>query len=124
MTTETTGGVTITVTDTPEPEATAFIADGLADYNEGQAGFRDFKPLAVLVRDPATGELIGGLYGRTSLGVLFIDRFFLPQKLRRNRLGSRLLAMAEVEGKRRGCSVAALFTLAVPGARLLLEAGL
>lgn len=43
--------------------------------------------------------------------MLFIDRFFLPEKYRGNRLGARLLAMAEEEGKRRGCAVIALFTL-------------
>lgn len=101
----------ITLTDAPEPEATAFIAESLAGYNESKAGFRDFRPLAVLVRDPDTGALIGGLYGRTSLGVMFIDRFFLPEGLRGNRLGSRLLAMAEDEGRRRGCMLAGLFTL-------------
>ena len=101
----------IILTDAPEPEATAFIAESLALYNESKAGFRDYRPLAVLVSDPETGELIGGLYGRTSLGVMFIDRFFLPERLRGNRLGSRLLAMAEAEGRRRGCALAGLFTL-------------
>lgn len=101
----------ITVTDAPAPEATVFIAESLAGYNAGKAGFRDFRPLAVLVSDPATGELIGGLYGRTSLGVMFIDRFFLPERLRGNGLGSRMLALAEAEGKRRGCALAGLFTL-------------
>ena len=101
----------LTLTDAPEASATAVIADGLAGYNEGQAGFRDYRPLAVLVSDPASGEVIGGLYGRTSLGVMFIDRFFLPDTLRGNRLGSRVLAMAEAEGKRRGCALAGLFTL-------------
>jgi GNAT superfamily N-acetyltransferase len=101
----------IIVTDAPDPEATAFIAESLAGYNESRAGFRDFRPLAILVSDPDTGELIGGLYGRTSLGVMFIDRFFLPEMLRGNRLGSRLLAMAEAEGRRRGCTLAGLFTL-------------
>ena len=42
---------------------------------------------------------------------MFIDRFFLPEHLRGNRLGSRLLAMAEAEGRRRGCALAGLFTL-------------
>jgi GNAT superfamily N-acetyltransferase len=107
----TSSDLTITVTDEPQPNATALIADSLAEFNEGKAGYRNFKPLAVLVSDPRTGELIGGLYGRTSLGVMFIDRFFLPERLRGNRLGSRLLAMAEAEGKRRGCALAGLFTL-------------
>lgn len=103
----------ITVTDAPAGEATAFIAESLAGYNESKAGFRDFRPLAVLVTDPDTGELIGGLYGRTSLGVMFIDRFFLPERLRGNGLGSRVLALAEAEGRRRGCAMAGLFTLEI-----------
>jgi GNAT superfamily N-acetyltransferase len=101
----------ITLTDAPEPGATAVIQEGLGAYNDEKAGFRDFRPLAVLVSDPETSEVLGGLYGRSYLGVLFIDRFFLPEKYRGNRLGARLLAMAEEEGKRRGCAVIALFTL-------------
>ena len=104
---------TVTVTDAPGDEAIGFIAESLAAYNESQIGFRDFKPLAVLVTDPKSGLLLGGLYGRTSLGVMFIDRFFLPENARRNRLGSRVLALAEAEGKRRGCTMAGLFTLEV-----------
>lgn len=105
------GNLRVTLTDTPDPTETAVIAEGLAGYNEGKAGLRDYRPLAVLVADPETGEVIGGLYGRTSLGVLFIERFFLPEERRGNRLGSRILAMAEEEGRRRGCALAALFTL-------------
>jgi GNAT superfamily N-acetyltransferase len=101
----------IRLTDAPDPRDSAIIAEGLAGYNESKAGFRDYRPLAVLASDPETGETIGGLYGRTSLGVLFIERFFLPEKFRGNRLGSRLLEMAEAEGKRRACALAALFTL-------------
>ena len=105
------GNLRISLTDAPDPAATAVIADGLAGYNEEKGGLRDHRPLAVLVADPETGEVIGGLYGRTSLGVLFIERFFLPETRRGNRLGSRILAMAEEEGRRRGCALVALFTL-------------
>jgi GNAT superfamily N-acetyltransferase len=103
----------ITLTDDPAPEDTAVIADGLRAYNTEKAGIADFKPLAVLVSDPATGKVVGGLYGRSYLGQLFIDRFFLPEGLRRGRIGSRLLDMAEEEGRRRGCAYIALFTLEI-----------
>ncbi len=73
----------ITVTDAPDPGATAVITEGLGAYNDSQGGVRDFRPIAVLVADPATGATIGGLYGRTSYGCLFIDRFFLPEEYRR-----------------------------------------
>jgi GNAT superfamily N-acetyltransferase len=103
---------TVTLTDAPDPAAIAVITDGLGAYNDAAAGSpSDFRPLGVLVSDPETGAVLGGLYGRSYRGVLFIDRFFLPAHMRRNRIGARLLAMAEDEGRRRGCAVIALFTL-------------
>ena len=103
----------ITITDAPEAGDTSVIADGLAAYNFSQTGYRDHRPLAVFVRDPANGKVLGGLYGRTSFGLLYVERFFLPEDLRRGRIGSRVLAMAEEEGRRRGCTRIALTTLEV-----------
>jgi GNAT superfamily N-acetyltransferase len=65
------------------------------------------------VTDPVSGKVLGGLHGSSSLGLLRIDRFFLPEDLRRDRLGSRLLAMAEAEGRRRGCTRIALNTMEI-----------
>ena len=95
---------TITLTDAPDDDEGAVIAQGLRAYNEAQAGYSDSRELAVLVRDPETKKVVGGLHGRTSLGLLRVERFFLPEDLRRGRLGSRILAMAEEEGRRRGCT--------------------
>src|SRR5690242_21912262 len=88
-------------TDSPDPADIAVIADGLRAYNTSMAGYDDYKPLAVFVTDPATGKVVGGLYGGSYLGQLRVDRFFLPEGLRRDRIGSRVLAMAEEEGRRR-----------------------
>jgi len=87
------------------------ITDGLRAYNEARAGSWDGRPLAIFARDPETKNVVGGLLGRTSLGLLRVDTFFLPEDLRRVRLGSRILAMAEEEGRRRGCTRAVLSTL-------------
>jgi GNAT superfamily N-acetyltransferase len=54
--------------------------------------------------------VVGGLTGRTSRGVLFIDMFFLPESMRGTGLGSQLLEMAEEEGRRRGCRIGLLHT--------------
>jgi GNAT superfamily N-acetyltransferase len=102
---------TITLTDAPDDDERAVITDGLRAYNEARAGCWDGRPLAILVRDPETEEVLGGLLGRTSLGLLRVDTFFLPEDLRQGRLGSRILAMAEEEGRRRGCTRAVLSTL-------------
>jgi hypothetical protein len=112
----------LALTDLPGEEAEAVIRDGLSSYNFAQAGYRDQRRLAVLAGDPDSGEVIGGLIGRTSMGLLFIDRFFLPESLRKRGLGSRLIKMAEEEGARlrQGGAVHGAF----PGARFLSAPGL
>jgi GNAT superfamily N-acetyltransferase len=102
---------TITLTDAPDDDEGAVITNGLRAYNQARAGTWDGRPLAIFARDPETQKVVGGLLGRTSLGLLTVERFFLPEDLRRARLGSRILAMAEEEGRRRGCTRAVLSTL-------------
>ena len=102
---------TMTLTDTPDDDERAVIMDGLRASNQAQAGDWDGRPLAVLSRDLETKKVVGGLLGRTSLGLLTVERFFLPEALRRNRLGSQILAMAEEEARRRGCTRGVLSTL-------------
>src|SRR5258707_12147499 len=92
----------LALTDTPGAEAEAVIRDGLGSYNFAQAGYRDQRPLAVLGSDPDNGEGIGGLIGPTSNGVLFFERFFLPDALGNAGLGIRLIQSAVKEGARRG----------------------
>jgi GNAT superfamily N-acetyltransferase len=101
---------TVIVTDTPAADDVAVIAQGLGTYNVEQTGIHDYKPLAVLVRD-ADGKTIGGISGRSSLGLLFLDLVYLPKTLRGGGLGQRLLVMAEEEGCRRGCKRAVLYTI-------------
>jgi GNAT superfamily N-acetyltransferase len=103
----------IVVTDAPDAADTAVIAEGLRAYNTEKAGYDDYKPLAVFVTDPASGKVVGGLFGGSYLGQLRVDRFFLPENHRRDRIGSRVLAMAEEEGRRRGCSRVMLNTLEI-----------
>ena len=101
----------LTVTDAPDSKAEEVIEEGLAQYNENNAGYRDSRPLAVLVSDPDTKAVVGGLMGRTSLGLLFIDLFFLPASLRKQGLGGRIMQEAEAEARRRGCRKAVVTTI-------------
>jgi GNAT superfamily N-acetyltransferase len=101
----------VVLTDAPDPRLKRILDAGLADHNEEMARRRDWRPLAVTVRDPETGELAGGLLGRTSMGLFFLDLFFLPKKLRGNGIGSQALRMAEVEAISRGCRAATLVTV-------------
>ena len=101
----------LTVTDAPSPEARAAIGEGLHRYNVEQCGVDDGRPLAVVVTDPETQAVLGGITGRTSLGVLFVDLVFLPEQLRGGGVGRRMLALAEDEARRRGCATVVLYTL-------------
>jgi GNAT superfamily N-acetyltransferase len=103
----------ISVTDEVDSADATVISDGLRAYYLSQTGYYDFRPLAVLVRDPQTGKVVGGLHGRSEFGLVYVAWFFLPEDLRRARIGSRVLAMAEEEGRRRGCTRIALTTLSI-----------
>ena len=101
----------LTLTDAPDPTASAVIEAGLAGFNKEKAGYWDWRPLAVLVSDADTNEVIAGLLGRTSLGLLFIDTFFLPEALRGQGLGSEIMRQAEDEARHRGCRGSVLYTI-------------
>jgi len=103
----------IIVAEELDPADVAVITDGLRAYYVNQAGHYDFRPLAVFVRDPQTGKVVGGLHGRSEFGLVYVAWFFLPEHLRGVRIGSRVLAMAEEEGRRRGCTRIALTTLSI-----------
>ncbi len=71
------------------------------------------RSFALKLRGGETGEVVGGLHGRSEFGLVYVAWFFLPEDLRRVRIGSRVLAMAEEEGRRRGCTRIALTTLSI-----------
>lgn len=102
---------TMTVTDTPGVAAEALIENNLHAFNRMQAGHVDSRTLAVLVRDTVTTEVVGGLLGKTSLGLLFIDLVFLPEATRGKGIGSEMMRLAEEEARRRGCTTVVLFTI-------------
>jgi GNAT superfamily N-acetyltransferase len=101
----------IFVTDVPEAADVELISAGLDEFNTEQAGVNDRQSLAVFVRDSDTGRVVGGLTGRTSLGLLFVDLFYLPAELRGGGIGSAILRRAEDEAIRRGCRTGVLYTI-------------
>lgn len=87
------------------------IEEGLNEFNDLMTGISDRKPLSVLVKSASTGEVLGGMQGRSSLGLLFVDLFYLPPALRKMGIGSDILRRFEDEGRKRGCSAAFLYTI-------------
>ena len=108
---------TLVLTDAPSHEARKIFDDGLANHGVEQAGYWDARPIAVLAQHPSDGRILGGLVGRTSLGLMFIELAFLPEELRNRGLGSRMLQMAENEAVRRGCCAGVLYTISFQAPR-------
>ena len=82
----------IAVTDELDSADVAVITDGLRAYDLNQTGYHDFRPLAVLVRDPQTGKVIGGLHGRSEFRarlcrLVLSARGFAPRTDRQPRIG-------------------------------------
>jgi GNAT superfamily N-acetyltransferase len=96
---------------TRDPQAEAVVTGGLAAYNREKFGRVDTRTLDILVQDGEGGEIVGGLLGRSSLGLFFLDLFYLPETLRGAGLGSRIVALAEEEARRRGCTRAFVYTV-------------
>ncbi|TFF13997.1 N-acetyltransferase [Pseudomonas sp. BCA14] len=101
----------IEISDQPNPDAESILGHGLAAFNEDVTGLNDRLPLTVLLKCPDTRQTLGGITGKTSLGMAFLDLFHLPEALRGSGLGSRLLQVFEGEARRRGCAHAVLYTL-------------
>jgi GNAT superfamily N-acetyltransferase len=85
----------IVVTDNPPPSERQSILDPLNAYNEMHGGPSRYRTLAVLLRDPKNGETIGGLWAVSAYDWLRIDLLFVPEELRGEGLGSRLVCQAE-----------------------------
>lgn len=61
------------------------------------------KPdFAILLRDPDTQAVVGGLYGMDGFGWAFVKYLAVPDEYRGQGLGSRLLAEAEAIARERG----------------------
>ncbi|MBV9783896.1 MAG: GNAT family N-acetyltransferase [Acidisphaera sp.] len=95
---------------TPDSEAKAAAGAALDEHNLEKTGFADRIPIGARISDPDSGTVIGGLWGRTELGLLFLDMFFVRKEARGNALGARLLAAVEAEAIRRGCKKAVVET--------------
>jgi GNAT superfamily N-acetyltransferase len=102
----------LTLTEHPSDEDEKAVGDALDRFNQRHTGAVHARPLAVLINAPESDKVVGGLIGRTSLGLLFVDLLFVPDELRGQGIGVRLMNQAEDEAIRRGCRQSVLYTIA------------
>jgi GNAT superfamily N-acetyltransferase len=90
------------LSDEPNPEDVQFLEDQIGEHNMVRTGRRDFRPLAVFVRNEQD-EILAGLDGFTWAGWLEIKFVWVREDLRGRGYGRRLLEAAEDEARVRGC---------------------
>ena len=92
-----------TIDQDPDDSGRRALLDLIIAFNNAQTGTSGpSQKLSLLVRDPATGAVRGGLRGESYYGWLFVELLVLSEELRGQGLGTRLMGAAEAEAGRRG----------------------
>jgi GNAT superfamily N-acetyltransferase len=93
---------TLRLTDTPDDAARKGIIEPLIAYNVAKTGRTDHRPLVLTITD-TSGQVVGGLWGRTGFDWLFVELLVVPESLRGRGVGTDLMQRAEAEAAARGC---------------------
>lgn len=100
------------VTNEADPLLVNTLVEGVRQHIHEQMGDEATQPLLVVARDNS-GELLGGLYGRTIYKKLLIDTLWVDKNHRGTGLGKQLLNLAENEAIQRGCIIFQVDTLSI-----------
>jgi GNAT superfamily N-acetyltransferase len=95
--------------EAPTLEARQAVLGPLAAFNAANGYPGDSRPVALLVRNEC-GEIVGGLWGRTGYGWLFVEFLVVPEALRGLGVGTELMDFAERIARERACTGAWLTT--------------
>ncbi|XUY26032.1 GNAT family N-acetyltransferase [Agrobacterium sp. rho-8.1] len=102
----------ITISNAADKDSEAAVFTALKAYNLARFGPSDWQELVISLRDE-DGKVIGGLCGHTARSWLYTRLLFVPEDMRGQGLGARLLAMAEDEARKRGCKGAWIDTMSL-----------
>ena len=92
----------LAVIDDPAPQHVRRLQDGIYEFGAQATGIADGRELAVLLRG-SDGEVAGGAYGWSWGGTCYIRYLFLPEGMRNQGHGTRIMGIVEQEAVRRGC---------------------
>ncbi len=112
----------ISMEDAPPAEDVQAVHKGLEAYNQRIAPSSAYQPLTIMLRRP-DGTVAGGLLGGSYWGWLHVDILWLDEAARGQGLGTRLLTLAEDEGRRRGCQQIYLDTMSFQALPFYLKHG-
>ena len=100
--------VKIEITAEPDEGDEALVMAGTRAYNSAFVE-GDGRSLCVFARDD-NGDIVGGVTARTYWQYLDVKFLWVHERFRKEGLGSKLMAAAEEEARRRGCKNAFLDT--------------
>ncbi len=93
----------LTIGDSPDPARDReTILDRLIAFNRQRHGPPASRPFTLTLRD-AADRTVGGAYGGTAYGWAFVEVLFVPEEVRGQGYGSRLIAAVETLARERGC---------------------
>jgi GNAT superfamily N-acetyltransferase len=98
-----------TLESQPSAEDVQTVRNGLLAFNNSHASIEGYEQLNVFLR-AGDKSVVGGLLGETCWGWLYVKILWMDDSARGRGYGSQLLAMAEREAARRGCTHAHLDT--------------
>ena len=90
------------VAENPDTEARDLILALLHADNSRKTSRQERSDFAVLLRDLATREVVGGLWAMDDFGWAFITYLYVPPELRGLRLGEQMMIEAEAIARERG----------------------
>ena len=85
------------------------VLGGLIGYNTEKMGRQKYRRLAISLREDE--KIVGGIVGEVWTTVLFIQFFWMEQKLRGKDYGTRLIGAIEDEAKKVGATRSYLDTM-------------
>ncbi len=94
--------MTIEVVAAPGEAERDAILRALVAHNDAAVGPTDRRQVAIVVRDDA-GAIVGGLWGMIGYRWLFIQYLALPETMRGQGVGRRLMRQAEAEARADDC---------------------
>jgi GNAT superfamily N-acetyltransferase len=93
----------IDVDESPDPALRDAILKPLRAFNESKVGPVKTETLAIVLRDPESGAVSGGLWGTSVAGWLYVDLVVVPEAFRGRGWGTELVRQAEGIARKRGC---------------------
>lgn len=110
------------MTDNPKEQEIDEILNNLRAYNLSHIELKVVKPLAIFVNEE-NDNIIGGISAETHGNWLEISYLWVDERLRGQKVGSKLVKDVEVEAIKRGCTSSFLNTFSFQAKDFYLKLG-